>query len=144
MIRTDQIQKIHIKRKQAGLSRADYEAMLSSYGVASCKDLSQEDAESLIATLNSLTPNSKGHGWGKQKYEYLKDRPGGYAAPRELRKIEAIWRDVARDTSDQALDLFIFRQTKVQKLIWIKREHVKPVLTALKYMKIDKEQNNAE
>lgn len=133
MIRPDQIQKIHIKRQQAGLSRADYEALLSGYEAASCKDLSILQADQLISDISKMI-EPKGHGFGKQKYEHLGQRPG-FAAPRELRKIEAIWRDIARDPSDQALESFIQRQTGVRKLIWLKREHIKPVLTALKYMK---------
>lgn len=143
MIRTDQIQKIHIKRKQANLTREDYEALLAAYDAASCKDLSIPQADALISQLDAMIQPQIGHGFGKTKYDHLGQR-AGYAAPRELRKIEAIWRDVARDPSDQALESFIIRQTGVQKLIWLKREHVKPVLTALKYMKKDKEKSHAK
>lgn len=144
--------RIHILLKEAGLSRVQYEAMLSAYGVTSSKELSDEQTRDLIQSLTRLQPevNDKGrHGWGANKYEHLGIRRG-MASPREMRMIEAMWRDVARDKSDEALGNFLARQTAsdnqlgIKSVIWLRREHVKPVLVALKMMKKSKPAEAAE
>lgn len=136
---------IHILVKKAGLSRSDYEAMLFGFGVESSKHLNEEQQAELIAKLREIAePEGEKpkyvHGWGKEKYQNFGHRPG-MASPREMRMIEAMWRDIARDKSDTALGNFLARQTEtensigVKSVIWLKTEHVKPVLVALKMMK---------
>lgn len=74
-------------------------------------------------------------GWGRTKYEALAHRPGDWATPAQMRKIEATWREVARDRSDDALQTFLENHVGVSHITWLKKQHVKPVLVALKEMK---------
>lgn len=139
-----QLARIHILKKKAGLSDDEYRAMLGSFGAGvneqgepSSKYLSDEQAEALIGLLEEQSRGLTGYdipGWGKEKYEYLRGRPGGFAQPQQLRKIEAIWRDKARNPGDGALLRFVERQTGIKRLEWLKSEHAKAVLTALKHM----------
>lgn len=143
--------KIHIARKELNLSEQNYRDILSGFGVQSCKDLNFRQAEELIklfkemgwkpkpkkrrATSQALEPASgKDKGWGKQKYEYLKPRPGYMAAPIQLRLAEVLWRIVARNPSDAALETFVLRQTKIKKLEWLHKKHICAVLCALQDM----------
>lgn len=147
----DQAQKakIHIAKKELSLTDVEYEGLLSGFGVSSSRDLSYGQAEELLKVLRERGWSPKGksekgkvksggrtrHGWGKNKYEYLRPRPANMADPKQLRKIEAMWRDVARNPGDASLEQFVERQTGIKKLLWLEKKHAKAVLTALKEMK---------
>lgn len=130
--------KIHIARKELQLSDDNYYAILAGFGVASSKDLTPQQVNELMSIFRRLGWKQKQApptGWGKQKYEYLRPRPADMADPRQLRMIEAVWRDVATSAGDASLEQFIERQTGIRKLPWLKKEHARAVLTALKNMK---------
>jgi len=133
--------RIHILKKEAGLDDDQYRVLLGGYGVASSTEFSEKQAETFSRFLqdyidrNNTDSNQHRHGWGKNKYEYLRGRQGDFADPQQLRMIEAIWREVARNPSDQALQKFLQRQTGVKNITWLKKTHVEVVLTALKVMK---------
>lgn len=141
--------KIHIAKQELNLTDVEYDGLLAGYGVESSRDLSYSQAEELLAELKkrgwtpkprkrkrkSTTPiPQKDKGWGKNKYEYLKPRPGYMAEPIQLRLVEVLWRIVARNPSDQALAEFVLRQTKIRKLEWLRKTHVRAVLCALQDM----------
>lgn len=133
--------QIHILKDQLGLDRNQYEGMLAAYGVSSSADpdFSFAKAQSLIRTmrkeLNARERNEHDQGWGKNKYEYLRPRPAGFADPKQLRKIEAMWRDLARDPSDAALANFLERQTGIREITWLKHEHAVAMICAEDAMK---------
>lgn len=129
--------RIHILKKEAGLSEDQYRTLLGGYGVASSKDFSNVQARKFADFLQKYINRSsnQGHGWGKNKYEYLRGRQGDFAEPQQLRMIEAIWREVARNPGDSALQTFLQRQCGVKNITWLKKDHVEPVLVALKVMK---------
>lgn len=151
----NRLARIHILKKDLGLSEDNYRIQLGAHGaplnengVPSSAGFSDQEADRFIAALERQKKGSKitGHGWGKNKYEYLRPRPSYMADPKQLRNIEGIWREIADNTSDQALEKFIERQTRtngkegtgIRKLIWLEKKHVNSVLTALKKMKEDK------
>lgn len=142
--------QIHIIKDQLGLSRDEYEALLGSYGVASSADpdFGVSDAEDLIGTLrrelNARQGAKQYHGWGKNKYEYLRPRPANMGDPKQLRKIEAMWRDIARNPGDSALEKFIQRQTGKRNIVWLEKDDTRAVLTALKTMKEEQQSQPAK
>lgn len=132
--------RIHILKKEAGLDDEQYRTLLGGYGVASSKEFSNEDARRFENFLEDYINRNSGKGmpvpgWGKNKYEYLRGRRGDFADPKQLRKIEAMWRDIARNKSDEALEQFLRRQTDVKNITWLKKKHIEPVLIALRSMK---------
>lgn len=133
--------RIHILKKEAGINDDQYRVLLGAYGVASSTEFSRAQALQFCKNLqdynrrNNPNAENSGHGWGKNKYEHLRGRQGDFAAPQQLRMIEAIWREVARDKSDGALQKFLNRQCGVKNITWLKKTHVEPVLVALKQMK---------
>ena len=142
MANKSQKAQIHILRDQLGMSDADYRAMLGSYGVSSSADeeFTAVKAADMIRTMRKEHAARTGaagqyHGWGKNKYEYLRPRPANMADPKQLRKIEAMWRDIARDPGDSALETFIKNHTGIGKLVWLEKTDARDVLTALKEMK---------
>lgn len=139
--------KIHIAKKALALTDEQYRDMLTDrYGVASSKDLSDAQCTDLLAAFEELgfkpsrlsrRPNDRAGNTGKQKYEYLTGAQGRshwFATPRQLRMVEAAWRDLARDPSDEALQAFVERQTGIKILVWLTKDKVTAVLTAMKYM----------
>lgn len=139
--------RIHILKKEAGLDDDQYRVLLNGYGVASSKEFNDKQANNFARFLQDYIKRNhpdalnNRHGWGKNKYEYLRGRRGDFADPQQLRMIEAIWRDVARDPGDEALQKFLNRQTGIKNITWLKKTDVKAVLTALKVMKKQKYQN---
>ena len=135
--------KIHACLNDLDWGESQYRDMLfAEFGVASKTVLTLEQLDSFIQTLRLamlerglVEPKEIKWGWGSRKYDQLQNRAGSYASPAQLRKIEATWREVARNPSDEALQSFIKRQTDVDHIIWLDKEEVKPVLIALKHMK---------
>ena len=134
--------KIHQCLDALGWDEERYrDTLFGMFGVTSKTMLSLEQLDEYIGMLRlemveqgALDPTDVRWGWGSRKYENLRDRRQGYANPAQLRKVEATWRDVARDTSDAALQQFIKRMAGVDHVIWLKKGDVEPVLIALKEM----------
>ena len=148
----NRLARIHILKKDLGLSEDNYRIQLGAHGAPlnkkgepSSADFTDAEADRFIAALERQLSGTKtsGHGWGKNKYEYLRPRNGDMADPKQLRNIEGIWREIAEHPTDEALEKFIERQTRrngkegtgIRKLTWLKKKHVTSVLTALKRMK---------
>ncbi|QQS35750.1 MAG: DUF1018 domain-containing protein [Ignavibacteriales bacterium] len=149
---------IHDARKFFGLSSADYESLLGGYGVKSAKDLSYKDAEDMLAKLqergwtppekktDTVKPVSRSvelYGWGKKKYEALRKRGYPYPEPQKLRMIEALWKDLARNKSDESLQRFIENLTGISDITMLYDEHAKIVITALQSMKAARERKSS-
>ncbi|WP_337872901.1 phage protein GemA/Gp16 family protein [Ignavibacterium sp.] len=101
-ITTGQISKIHLLKSQLRLSDEEYGAALESYGVATSKSLTYQQAADLIRKLIKLLPKelrenfTRGRKDEKKKYDELgirwNDRLNEhYATPKQLRMIEAMW-----------------------------------------------------
>lgn len=140
----NRLARIHILKKELGLDEENYRIQLGAYGAPlnkkgqpSSAGFTDREADRFIAALERQLKGkkTKGHGWGSNKYEYLRPRRGDMGDPKQLRKIEGIWREIARNPSDEALEKFLERQTGIKKIIWLKKPHVSAVLTALKAMK---------
>lgn len=138
--------------RELGWEKSLYrDVMHEHFGVRSSKQLTEAQAEDFIDVLNAAKSGGAGRdesvwermeraeevdwGWGKDKYEELAQRPAEWARPRQLRKIEATWRDAARDTGDDALFAFIERQTGETHPARLKADGAKAVLVALDDMK---------
>lgn len=128
--------RIHILKKQAGLTDDQYRVLLSGWGVASSTEFTNKRAAAFANFLQKeVIKDTKTARWGEGKYEDLRKRPGDFASPPQLRMIEAMWREIARNPDDAALEKFIYRQTGIKKLIWLKKKNVQPVIIALQKMK---------
>ncbi len=128
-----QIQKIHIAKNELGMSKDDYLQFLSNWDVTTSKDLTVAEADEALIRLEE-------QGWvpkpakKKSNYDQYTNRSSEFAAPSQLKLAEILWKIVARNPSDQARDKFIFRQTKIRKLEWLKKPHIEAVLCALEDM----------
>lgn len=85
-----QIQRVHVLKSNAGLGDVEYRGMLSGYGVDSSKDLTYAEANELIRTLVQMAPVKR----VTLKYDDVGFRQG-YASPKQLRMLEAMWAEVS-------------------------------------------------
>jgi len=133
---------IHTRLDELGWNDAAYYAALEGmFGVESKTVLDLEQLDAFIQMLDEqlvqqgkLPAEEIEWGWGKNKYESLRGRPGHYANPDQLRLVEATWREVARNPSQQALTEFLSNHVGIDHLVWLEQEDVQAVLIALKEM----------
>lgn len=125
--------KLQVARKQLALDDDTYRALLARHGHASSADM---PAAALAAVIEEL----KAKGWAdkpKAPKRAASKRPladGPTAA-----KIRALWLacyhlGAVSDPSEAALEAFVKRQTKVDKLAWLPADRAGPVIEALKAM----------
>jgi len=152
----DQIKKIHALKGRLGLNDEEYRLLITDFhGFSStCKDLSRDDADLLIKHMEkeaislgvwnkpSARRGGKKAAWGKTMYDELGDRPG-FATPKQLRKIEAMWSEVTRAKGqaarEKALAHFLKRQVGVEAMAFVLREHVQIIIHAINHMRRDNE-----
>lgn len=141
-IARNQIQKIHIAKKELALTEEDYRAVLLNFNVTSSKALSYKEAEKLLVVFQEL-------GWkpktkklttktdiaNKTKYDELIPRPFGFASPGQLRKVEAIYRDITKSSSNDGLNKLLKKIVKIDHLTWLKKKDVPKILTCLENMR---------
>lgn len=131
-----QLARIHILKQERGMNDEDYREFLQSrFGVGSSKDLTRPQALDAIEAL------------GGEKRKRLKGRfesdPGkrdGFATPRQLRMLEAMWEEVSyvqdEEKRKEAMDKFLFRRWKCW-LRTVPQNKVGPIKMTLQAM-IDK------
>jgi hypothetical protein len=140
-----QIVKIHTLISAINLSDENYrETLLHNFGVTTSKALTYDDASALIGVMEKkaiemgvwTVPGDR------SKHENLGNRPG-MASPAQLRKIEAIWKDVtglgSKEDRVKTLRAFLGRRFKVSDLRFLEADKVKRVICALENMKQQKD-----
>lgn len=136
---------IHAAKAQLNISQATYDGMLEGYGVTTSKNLTYKQAECLIRDFEKLgyvqkikprnVVKNEGRGWGSEKFEYLSNRDPEFATPKQLRMLEAMWREVSRLKTDESFESFVKSKTKIDSIEWIGQKHVKQLRAALQDIK---------
>jgi len=143
-INKKQITKIHWLKNTLNLSDEEYGAALESYGVATSKDLSYEQAADLIKKLVRLLPkelrenSSQRRKDAKQKYDELGIRWNEklrqhFATPKQLRMLEAMWMTSNRVEykTEEAFKKFVKRISGKEKLEWLMMSDVRKIKKAI-------------
>ncbi len=121
-----QLAKIHIAKRDLGLTDEDYRAMLvKRFQVFSSADLTRIQASSFIIFL-------MGEGWR----EKTRQRRTLARSP-QSRKIRALWITLSQmgkvnDSSEKALASYVRRMTGVDALQWLSMEQAWRVIESLK------------
>jgi phage gp16-like protein len=125
--------KIHIAKKQLGIEDDDYRAMIANLteGKTSCKDCSHKELGIIMDALVGL-------GFNPTKPK-VKLSPKASKNPTQADKIRAMWIDlyqsgVVRNRGDDALQHFVKRLTKVDRVEWLNHPQAVTVITALTKM----------
>lgn len=137
MITKDQIKKIKTLIKLAGFSDENYRSILvTNFNVRSCTKLTHTQAEYFIDWLQRNT-NVKDK-VGKTRFESLANR-GYMATPAQLRKIEAMWKDVCHFKTEEgrkaSLRKFLEKKCNVSDLKFLPKNQVTKVIAILDSMK---------
>ena len=165
-ITPQQIKKIHALKNRLGWSDEQYREYLMTEGdgfAMSCKDLSETEAERLIKKME-LAAAAKGvwkqYGWSgdspdstaspvnpgppvnsgqsPKKYDELGERLG-MATPKQLRMIEAMWKEVSyyrnAEARERALRYFLHHIIGVDDLRFIESWQVRKIVKAIEKMK---------
>lgn len=133
--------KIHIAKKDLGLSEDVYQDILyQAGGVESSADLKPAGRRAVLARFRELgwKPRGKGRQTGGRK---LADDP-------RSRKIRALWIELhqagkVKDPSEDALLAFVHRLTRRKALQWLTPAQASTVIEALKGW-LDRDQDHQE
>ncbi len=141
-----QIKRIHTVLHAIGMDDAMYRAMLGRepFFATTCKALDYQKAQLLIQRLEYV--GEKCGVWSKRrwtaetghlKYEDLKRRPG-MASPRQLRMIEAMWKDVSYQASDaekeRAFNKFLLAHFGISDLRFLEDRQARKIVKTLEAM----------
>ena len=127
-----QITKIHVAKSQLKLSDQDYRDILSGFTsqsgepAASCKDLNHEQADVLLDRFVKMGFKHKRSG-KPLKYEEYANRDYKFANPKQLRMLEAMWMDAAREKTEKAFHKFACRIAKVDHISFVLKAHVQKI-----------------
>ena len=139
---------IGIIRKQIGLSEDVYREMLyNGYQADSCTQLTEQQLKQLLNMLKKdgikdgkYKPTKK-YAFQKYKYDDLGHREG-MASPRQLRKIEAMWFDVSKQTNDtdreNALINFLSKHFGIDAMKWVDDKMAAKLISTLNEMQKQK------
>lgn len=143
-IEAQQIKLIHTLKNAIKMDDEVYRDMLHGYSnqmrkIRSSKDLSYGEASHLIKKLTKLAKDAGA--WKdyrkRDKYEDLGTRPG-MATPKQLRMLEAMWKDVSivknATARQKAFNKFIHRIVKVNDPKWVEDWMVEKIIRALEAM----------
>jgi len=140
-----QSRKLHALINRIGIDDGTYRAMLwERYQVETSKSLTAAQAESLIAELETgavklgcWQPRSA---YGRTKYRELADRPG-MASPKQIRMIEAAWRDVSWAKTDEkrasSLRKFMRKIVGVDALQFLDSVQARKIYNAIERMRLN-------
>ncbi len=136
-----QIKRIHILKSALKMDDETYRTMLGGFSkvenkITSSKQLSYGNAYRLINEMTDLA--KKSGAWKdfkkKEKYSELDGRPG-MASSKQLRMLEAMWKDVSIFTRPKARQTafmnFTNRIVKVEDITWIEIWMVEKLVKAL-------------
>jgi len=131
---------IHIAKKELGLDDELYRQIL--HDLTRKRSIAKMDENELALVLRYLeekgfkpkynqakTENRKG------RFHDLAGRRGDMAAPRQLRMLEAIWREAAREPTDAAFRNFLQQRFGIGDVRWIPADKVTPIKAALLRMR---------
>lgn len=131
-----QIKLIHIAKQQLGLSDQQYRDTLSGFISAtgqpcsSCKELNSDQAEVLLTLFKKIGWKEKRNGKVK-KYEEFNGRPGKFASPAQMRKIEALWMNYSREKTIESMNHFIKRIVGKDHISFLTNYDVHKVIKAI-------------
>lgn len=150
MLNTMLIKRIKTLQRAAQLGDDDYRALLSGYGVESCKDLELKQAAEVISFLQKLAGQDQGQGPARppKRYADLGRRGAEWATAKQLRMLEAMWMDVtvqkSREVALVAYHSFLLHRWNVSSPEMIARDQVSGIRQALASMRSAKSRQDVK
>lgn len=142
MISFSQIKQIHILKSLLGLDEELYKEMLMSFGVTTCKDLTYTETEIFLEILTSKAVAAGKWQRPGSNFTELENRGNDMASPTQLRKIEAMWRDISYIKSNESirksLRLFVQKHFKISDLRFVDKTTATKIIHIINKIKIEK------
>jgi hypothetical protein len=140
MINKKQVQIIHVLKSKLGMDETTYRDILATFKVASSKSLTGAKAKELINLLVGQMDDKFISRPGQLPYEELGERKG-YASPKQLRMLAAMWSDVSVQpdaaSKRKAFRRFLRNRFGVSHEAWLPRHMVERVKKTLDAMRKD-------
>lgn len=137
-ITKQQIKIIHALKNRLGLTDEEYREfiLINSDGwKMSSKELSYWEAERIIQKLKAIAIKAGVWEERPKKYEDLEGRYG-MATPRQIRKIEAMWEEIARARDKKrALRRLLEKKFGVSDVKWLEKWQIPKVIKMLEAMR---------
>ena len=132
-----QIKMIHTLKGAMQLTDLQYRAALEQYHVFSSKQLTEAQADQLVSEMANVAVSMGKWSRSWRKYQSLDGRKG-MASARQLRMIEAMWKDVSR--ADNAMQrtaalLKFLRRFEINSMADVRWYDVRKIVSALTAMK---------
>ena len=145
MIKPNQIRRIHTLIHILGIDDDLYrELLITSFAVGSSKNLTEAEANVLIDSLQyQINLANRNY---KTRFNEFYNRAEHMATPPQMRKIEAMWKDITKHTDrtvlKKTLRSFLQKHFNITDIRFMTKEeaiHVIPVLEIIKnYKKVGK------
>ncbi len=142
MISFSQIKQIHALKAILGLNDEIYKEILMSFGVTSCKDLTFTEAKILLEILSEKAIAAGKWQKPDSKFSELEKRSNSMASPAQLRKIEAMWRDLCFEKTykeaKKTLRKFIQNHFKVSDIRFIDKATASKIIHVIDKIQSEK------
>ncbi len=139
-----EIKKIHILKNLLSLDDDLYREILAEFGCCSSKELPAHLVPELMSMLEKMAFEAGVWVIPNRRFKDLNNRDG-MATPKQLRKIEAMWRDVAYQKDDEyvrtSFRRFLQKQFKISDLRFVEKSMASKIIKAIN--SIQKQHSNA-
>jgi hypothetical protein len=129
-----EIKKIHILKNLLSLDDDLYREILAGFGCSSSKELPAHLVHELISMLEKMAVEAGVWVIPNRRFKDLNNRDG-MATPKQLRKIEAMWRDVAYQKDDEyvrtSFRKFLQKQFKISDLRFVEKSMASKIIKAI-------------
>jgi hypothetical protein len=129
-----EIKKIHVLKNLLNLDDDLYREILSGFGCFSSKELPAHLVPELISMLEKMAVEAGVWVIPNRRFKDLNNRDG-MATPKQLRKIEAMWREVAYQKDDEyvrtSFRRFLQKQFKISDLRFVEKPMASKIIKAI-------------
>ena len=131
------IRMIHVAKAKLNVDDESYRALLTgACGVSSAKDIKTwEQYDAVMKAFAKLGFVYRSKSFGRaSNVEPQKKRNPEWITEKQERYIRGLWKLIAKNKSDIALDSFIERITGLASINWLKKKNAADVIVALRKM----------
>lgn len=139
MANNKQLAKIHIAKKDLGISDSAYRDLLSGWGVSSSKELNENQAEEVIEALKKIGFVVKKSQKSKVKSQIQivlpENRPDEFATQKQMNMLCGMWTSYSREKTEESFRKFVKNIAKVDLVEWLLKADVQKVRLAIMRLK---------
>lgn len=140
MANNKQLAKIHIAKKDLGISESAYRDLLSGWGVNSAKELNEKQADEVIEALKKVGFVVKRSQKSEDRSQKIliqlpENRPDEFATQKQMNMLTSMWVSYSREKTEESFRKFVKNIAKVDLAEWLLKEDVQKVRLAIMRLK---------